>query len=159
MNSLRINLYAGLLYSLPICVWLLAQLDTASLEPEAVGGLMRQAAAALLLVQLLVLSIRLPAMPTPGGGQRRLQALLMLTTVPLPLLTIFWLSGAMDGAILLLSQVMVMGFGLLALGLGRVIVLLPPGTVRGPAWGSLQVTLALAVWQLRHHWLSWLGLG
>ena len=105
MNPYRTALLGGLLYALPLAVWLLG-----GLEPAAGGSDLAGAAGILPPVQLAALVLVLPAL-ADAGAAAALGAAALLLVLPWPLLAVLHASGIGAGA-LLTGQTVTLAAGL-----------------------------------------------
>ena len=157
MTQLRIGTYAGLFCALPVAVWLLTSIELTAGSSTAVSLAGREAAEALALLHGIIAIVVAPWLTRAGRWDGVAGGLLMLALVPLPLLTVTWLTGATSGGSLLGMPLAVVGLGasvyLATLGVFR---MLPAGQGRAIAVLCLQAGGCAALWMARDLWLSWL---
>ncbi len=91
MNGLRPALAAGLLYSLPLGLWLIDRTVPGPLPPDLSGAL-----PALVLSQALILLLLAPAALNLTGTAAPLAAAALIIAVPWPLLTLALASGSLS---------------------------------------------------------------
>jgi len=142
----------GLAYCLPVVVWSLGRgLETYNGLFDA-GPL---AARILILVQAVVITFWIPWYGKDGPWFGALREVLGLILIPLPLVTVLWLTGAGSAMILVGAEVALMAFAALLLVGVRSLPLSTEGLFV-PA--VAQVAGITALWMFRDAWLGWLGL-
>ena len=156
-NQARDSLYLGLLYSLPLMLWVAGQLDP---TPGGSGAdVALRCAQILVLVQSIMLACVAPWYAWDSRWQDGLTGLLIVLLVPLPLVAVIWLTGAADASTLVLAQAGLVSLAALLLALGKLVAhAVPSGVFSAIAVTSLQVCAVAAAWILRHEWLAWFGL-
>ncbi|MCB1852326.1 MAG: hypothetical protein KDI83_16370 [Gammaproteobacteria bacterium] len=155
MNPLQSSLYIGLIYSLPLCIWYLPQL-----EYHASGSSMQsqEALRILLLTQGMMIVLWTGGETERFGRRPNLAGLCLLLLVPLPLLALIRLSGT-PTSVLSQAEGSLLLFGLVLLLQGRVLQRLPLGPiVRDIAHHAWQSGLLLLIWVERDTWLGWFDL-
>ena len=155
MNTIRSGVIAGLVYSLPVMIWLLTSLAWHS---DRVVPLVTQALTALFLVQALALVVFVPWFAERSGWRMALPALWLLLSFPLPLLAMAWATDVVDAASLSLVQGALLGFAVLLLGVAKSLLGLTNGQVRRFVLVGLQLGVATLLWRFRETWLAGLGL-
>lgn len=83
--------------------------------------------------------------------------ILMLLAVPLPLLAICWLAGAVTVTHLLVLQLGLLGMALLLWVVSRLLIAMLPGWLRQAAIAVLQGLAVVMLWLWREEWLNPLG--
>ena len=118
MRPYRLALVGGLLYGLPLGLWLLGVL-----APTPEGQDLTAEATSIQIAQLAATVLLLPALvsDSPAAGP-----VLLLAGIPAPLLVVPWLAGT-DGARLIAGEVAVFAAALIAALLFRLVGLLARG--------------------------------
>jgi hypothetical protein len=154
MSAARQGVLLGLAYSLPLVVWSGSRWQPGSAAMVAADW--RLTVETLLLVQALVSALYVPAWTGRVTGWEQWLGLLLLQWVPLPLLALAWLGGALDAGRLCLGPLMLAcGGGLLIMASGLVYRL--TGRWQRLPLAVLQGMVAAVIWAFRAEWLAWLG--
>lgn len=154
MNAVRQGLLLGLAYSLPLVVWSGSRWQPGPAAMVAADW--RLTVETLLLVQALVSVLYVPAWTGRVTVWEQGLGLLLLQWVPLPLLALAWLAGALDADQLCLGPLgLAVGGGWLIM-VARLLDRLT-GRWQRLALAVLQGITAAGIWAFRAEWLAWLG--
>jgi len=158
MSQSRRALILSIVYSIPLLIWFITQLQFIDWNTANLQSLFRQTLFAVLLLQFF--SIALLLINHPGDNwQDNALAVIHTLLFPLPLMSLFWLTGSASLSILLKS--------LLCLGSSAVLLLLIqqgsqliPDRIKiiGTLFTLSQILLAVMLWNSRHIWWNWLVL-
>jgi len=160
LRAARVGLCAGAACAVPVAVWLGAQIPGDGLVGEGMLQPVRSATQGLWIAQALVVAA---AGPRALGASFREGAvgLLVLIAVPLPLLSLFWMTGAEP------ARTLLAGVGLLgALAVSMLAAAWGLRQLEGAVWNArwrplaaaaLELGAAAGVWMQRGEWLGWTG--
>ena len=153
MIALRNGVLIGLVYTLPVTVWLLAQAYMASTDYLPVNTIARSALLTLLGLQAMFVIVCIPGLLGHPDRYAHMREILMLLLVPAPVLAITWLMGAANASGLLAGILLLMGFSLVAyLFFNLVLQIIPHATIRRVTLLFAQVLLVMLVWRFRSWW-------
>lgn len=155
----RVSVLFGLAVLLPILIWVYATaLQTLGTVPDSAAFTL-STVRMLSLVLALSVPVSLPWFASSPDWSDTLFGPLMVVLVPLPLLTVLWLTGDLKFLVLLLPLT---GIALTMMTLSAVLRFFAAGGRNFPAVTLVQTTISVVVaglaWALRNEWLAWLGL-
>ncbi len=152
----RTGLNLALLYSVPVLLWAAGVANEGS---TPVADIALQCAGILFLVQALSVALIAPWYATQNRLQDGLVGLLIVLLVPLPLLSIIWLTGAVEASVLASGQSLVLGLSALLLVFSRSLnAVIPAAFPRDIMIACVQVGAAAGTWAFRHQWMALAGL-
>lgn len=146
IKPVRLGLYLGLGYSLPVVVWLIG-----TYSRQSVSGLdwSLPVSTVLGVVQAIAVVIFVPWCAERADWREGSSGILMFLVVPLPLLAICRLAGTVTVAQLLILQLSLLGLALLLWILSRLLIVLLPGWSRQASIAVLQGVALTLLWLWR----------
>ena len=159
MNITRTSLVIGLAYTLPLCIWLLTQLLNGYQANAPVAVIAHQCFVALIVMQVMLLPIFIPWQMRASTLWVQFESISILLIVPLPLLSIVWLMGAVASAEIATSLLAVCVFAVISYCLLTTWTrLIAQVNLRAFTMLATQAGLTVAAWQFHPQWLGYLGL-
>jgi hypothetical protein len=159
IHGARVSVLFGLAVLLPVLIWVYAT------AWQALGSVADSAAftlntiRTLSLVLALGVPVSLPWFANSPDWNDTLFGPLMVALIPLPLLTVLWLTGDLKFLVLLLPLA---GIAIIMMTLSVILRLLAAGGGNSPALTLVQTSVSILVagvaWALRDEWLAWFGL-
>lgn len=157
MTPMRLGTYAGLVCTMPAAVWLLASIKLTAGSHSAVLAASLQAVEALALLNTLVAIVAAPWLTRARRWGEGLGGMVMLALVPLPILTVAWLTGAVAAGSLLRIPLGVLGLGACTyFVMVAVIRSVRPDQGRPLAVVFVQAAGCALLWMGRDLWWDWL---
>jgi hypothetical protein len=156
MSHTRLAVIISLFYSLPLLVWMMAQLAFIEWSPSSLQPLFRQSLFILLLLQSLIIAVLFINQRDEGWQQETLAALQILF-YPLPILTLTWLTGSASLTLTLKGMFLVTLIAALANCLRHCSRLLPNQPQANTLLALAQLSIAVVVWNFRELWWNWLA--
>ena len=159
MNIGRSSLFVAIAYTLPLCVWFLAQLLNAYQANESLSNVAIQCYTALIIIQVILLPIYLPWQTNVGAVYAQLAGIAVFLAVPLPILSLIWLIAGISTQQIINCLLIVFAFALLCYALLSLWAkLLHQEIFRTPIIVSTQVGLCVFAWHFHAQCLEYLGL-
>lgn len=158
MSQSQRALIISIVYSIPLLIWFITQLQFIDWNTANLQSLFRQTLFAVLLLQFF--SIALLLINHPGDNWRD-NALAIIFTLffPLPFMSLFWLTGSASITILMKSFAWLasLSFLLLLIHQGSQLI---PDRIKfiGTFFTLSQIVLAVMLWNFHHIWWNWLVL-
>ncbi len=160
LGAARLGLCAGAACALPVTVWLGAQILGDTAPRGDLLHLVHSATHGLWIVQALAIAAAGPRAVGPTFREGAV-GLLVLIAVPLPLLSLFWMTGAEAAGTLLAGTGLLVALALLVLAGARGLRQLERAAwsarLRPLAAAALELGVAAEVWMQRAEWLGWTG--
>lgn len=155
----RTSVLFGLAVLLPVLTWVFATaLQTLGTVPDGAAFTL-STVRMLSLVLALSVPISLPWFASSSDWGDTLFGPLLVVLIPLPLLTVLWLTSDLKFSALLLPLA---GIALIMMSLSAGLRLLAAWGGNSSAVTLVQTTISVVVaglaWALRDEWLAWLGL-
>jgi hypothetical protein len=158
MSQSRKALTFSILYSLPLLIWLTAQLELLEWNSGPLQRLFQQTLAVLVMLQAFA-TVLLFLNHSKGEWRDELVAIIHILLFPLPFLVLIWLTGSVSLNILLKSLLLPGSVGAMVFIIqrcnGRV-----PGkqNIVETASSLFYILLAVLIWNYRDLWWGWSGL-
>jgi hypothetical protein len=159
ISGARVSVLFGLVVLLPVLIWVYATVG------QALGSVSDSAAFTLNTVQMLslVLALGVPVslnwFANSPDWNDTIFGPLMVILIPLPLLTVLWLTGDLKFLVLLMPFAVI---GLIMMTLSVILRLLAAGGRNFSAVTLVQISVSVVVagvaWALRDEWLAWFDL-
>jgi hypothetical protein len=155
----RVSVSFGLALLIPVLIWVYATAGPAlGSVPDGVAFTLKTVRM-LSLVLALGVPVSLPWFANSPDWNDTIFGPLMVTLIPLPLLTVLWLTGDLRFLVLLLPSV---GIALIMMTLSVIQRLVAAGIRNLSAvtlvQNSISILAAGVAWALRDEWLAWFGL-
>lgn len=154
LGMARMGAAVGVVYTMPIVVWLLPQIRGNDVDP---GALTRIALQALWIAAALALLV----FATSDIGASLPEALLGVATaiaVSLPVCALAWLAGSASAPTIVAGLALLGTSGAALAALGKALRRVPRSDVGDVLRAVLQVGGAAAIWGWHRHWLGWVGM-
>jgi len=153
------DLNLALSYSVPVLLWAAGVAGLADESSTPVSDVASQSAETLFIVQALSITLIAPWYATQGRLTDALIGLLIVVVIPLPLLSVIWLTGAVDAPALAAGQLFVTGLSVLLLVLARSLhAVISQEFPRNVTTAGIQVCAAVVTWVFHPQWLALAGL-
>jgi len=158
MNQSRQALVLSIIYSLPLIIWFVTQLQFIEWSTANLQSLFRQTLFGLFLLQAFTTALLF--INHPGSTwQDDALGVTHILLFPLPFLTLIWLTGSVSLSVILKNLALVSSLGIFALLLQQCCRLIPARKNLLQTGGSLAVILmAVIIWNYRQLWWIWLDL-
>ncbi len=158
MTAPQHGVWMGLLYTAPVVVWAFAQ---GALEWQHLAGVhmaMHTAVKVLWFTQIIALSLLVSGVLVSYPLRDQATGALAALWLPLPILPLAWLAGAVSGAALVHGQLLVWGVCLLLLLAVNGVRHLPiTGRLRALSTVGAQLLGVAVMWRYREVWWGWIG--
>ena len=158
MNLPRKALTFSILYSLPLLVWLTAQLEFLEWNTGVLQLLFQQTLAVIILLQAFTI-VLLFLNHSKAEWRDEVVAILHTLLFPLPFLVLIWLTGSVALNVLLKSMLLPGLVATMVFIIQRCNGLVPGRQNMMQAGVSLlYILLAILIWNYRERWWGWPGL-
>lgn len=158
MNLSRKALTFSMLYSLPLLVWLTAQLEFLEWNTGVLQRLFQQTLAVIILLQAFAI-VLLFLNHSKAEWRDEVVAIFHILLFPLPFLVLIWLTGSVSLNVLLKSLLVPGSVGTMVFIIQRCNGLVPGRQNMMQAGISLfYILLAILIWNYRERWWGWPGL-
>jgi hypothetical protein len=147
----------AIIYSIPLLLWLSAQLRYIEWDAVSLHLFFRQVWAVLILLQVFSLALIFANRESANMNDDLLAAAFVLL-YPLPFLALVWLTGSASFAALTKGCAIVAAAAAVAIVLQRCAALFSSASqLLQTGLVSTQLLPAIVIWNFRHLWLGWLG--
>ena len=158
MNQSRRALIVSIVYSIPLLIWFIAQLQFIDWNTASLQSLFLQTLFAVLLLQFFSIALLLINHPE-GNWRDNSLAVIHILLFPLPFMSLSWLTGSASLSILLKSFVCLSSAAVLLFFIQQGSQLIPDRIkIIGTLFTLTQILLAVMLWNFRHIWWNWLVL-
>lgn len=155
MNQSRKALTFSIVYSLPLLIWLTAQLEFIEWHTANLQSLFQQTMAVLVLLQAFTL-VLLFLNQTKGKWRDEVVAIIHILFFPLPFFVLIWLTGSVTLYVILKSLLLPGSVAATAFIIQRCNGLIPSRqNIMETGISLLYVLLAVLIWNYRDLWWSW----
>ncbi len=152
MKPAQTGLLLGLAYSMPVVVWTLTQ---AAATHSGSFDAAVWASQVLLILQATAVALWTPWYGRESPWASALTGMLLLILVPLPLITILWLTGTWSLTVIARAEVTLLIFAAALLFGIRALARLPVSSITS---AIAQLVGIVGLWAFRDDWLGWLRL-
>jgi hypothetical protein len=152
MTQARQAIHLSVIYSIPLLLWVSAQLQLIDWNSASLAFFSRQAQGALILLQVFAIALLFTLRPQQNMRDDLL-SILLITVYPLPFLAIIWLTGSTSAAALALGVALVGAAGVIAFVLrsGARLVRADARMLQ-TCLALIHIMLATLVWNFRGYW-------
>lgn len=155
MNQSRKALIFSILYSVPLLIWLTAQLKFSEWNTTGLQLLFQQTLATLVLLQSFTI-VLLFLNQSKAEWRDELVAIVHIMLFPLPFFVLIWLTGSVSLTILLKSLLLPGSVATMVFIIQRCNGLVPDRkTIFQPGISLLYIMLAVLIWNYRELWRDW----
>ncbi len=147
----------GLMYSIPVLAWTAGQYLLQQADNPDFGRIAATALEGLWTVAVLLAALLIPLTGRDETLGEDLAGGVLLVMVPLPLVSLAWLAGAPQAALLIRGQLMLCGAtALMVLATWALARFFGPAPILWPARVAMGTLSTACLWLLRDQWLNWL---
>ncbi len=159
MTAARMALLVGLICTFAMVIWVSGNILTLERTDKLHGWIFSIGLRGLWTVQAMAIAFLAHWLSDRFGWRQAMSGLLILILVPLPLLTLSWLTGAV--------QLAVLGYGLVSLLVGSILILGAAEAIsqlieapfpKKIGIATVQILSATAAFALIDTWFAWVGL-